>query len=274
MTHPLVSQLASPDPGDRRAACLAAADDPAGALLAEALGETLADPSKAVARAASDALVRIAERSGPIDAVLHRALHGSRPHARWRAAFTAARLGPPSPRLLPALVEGLASGDGDVRWASARIIVEAGRLHAEVLPLLVGLVRSGEHPVVRRMSAYALRALAPDRPEAALVLLEATADTDLHVRRASLTAMASLVAPPAPVSERLLEVLTTDPDAASRRLAAIALGELGAADPTAIPSETPDRLREAGGDAPDPDLRRAIDRALARLAAGSAEREA
>ena len=222
MTHPLVSQLASADPGDRRAACLAAAEDPAGALLTDALGDALADPSKAVARAASDALVRIAERSGPVDEVLHRALHGSRPHARWRAAFTAARLAPPGPRLLPALVEGLASGDGDVRWASARIIVEAGRLHGEVLPLLVGLVRTGEHPAVRRMSAYALRALAPDRPEAAQVLLEASADADLHVRRAALTAMASLVGPPADLIAHLLEVLTRDPDAASRRLAAIA----------------------------------------------------
>ena len=79
------------------------------------------------------------------------------------------------------MVEALHNTDGDVRWAAARVIVETGRSHAEVLPLLVGLVRGGESPVLRRMATFALRELAPDRPEAAQVLLEASRDADLHV---------------------------------------------------------------------------------------------
>jgi HEAT repeat protein len=184
---------------------------------------------------------------------------------RFGAAFTLARISPPGPRLLPALVEALSSPDGDVRWAAARLLVDAGRVHGEVLPLLTGLARGSESASVRRMATFALRELAPDRPEAASALLEAARDPDLHVRRAALTAMAALQAPPASVSAHLLGVLASDPDAASRRLAALALGEIGAGDSTCIPTETRARLREVAAQSPDMDLRRAIERAEARL---------
>lgn len=268
VTHPILTRLASSDPQERRAACQAAARDPAATLLADALGEALGDPVKGVVRAASDALVEIARSAGDVQETLRRALHSEDPGRRWGAAFTHARLEPPGPRLLPTLVEALGSRDGDVRWAATRLIVEAGRLHAEVLPLLVGLVRGGESPLVRRMATFALRELAPDRPEAARVLLEATGDCDLHVRRAAYTAMASLMAPPPDVAVRLLDTLQHDADSATRRLAALALGEIGAAAPEALPEETATRLRDAGDASQDPDLRRAVSRALARLGAG------
>ena len=268
MTHPLLDQLTSADPEARRAACLAAASDPAGVELGAALSRVLGDPVKAVGRAASDALVEIGRARGDVASVLQDALRSGDPKRRWRAAFTTARLEPPSPRLLPPLVDALGSGDGDVRWASARLLVETGRRHSEVLPLLVGLVRGGESPIVRRMATFALRELAPDRPEAARVLLEALDDSDLHVRRAAATAMASLRTPPAEVATRLLDALASDPDAATRRLAALALGELGASDPSTIPHETPSLLEAAGAEGGDPDLVRAIHRALDRLDAG------
>jgi HEAT repeat protein len=270
VTHPILERLASDDAGARRDACAAAAEDPAAALLAPALGTALGDPSKAVARAASDALVAIARRSGGVDDVLRAALHSDSAAARWGAAFTLARIEPPAPRLLPALVEALGSDDGDVRWAAARILVDLGRLHGEVLALLVGLARTGERPVLRRMAAYALRTLAPDRPEAARVLLEATRDADLQVRRAAFTALAALEAPPPEVGARLVEALRGDPDPGSRRLAALALGELGAANPRALPPAARDGLRAALGASEDADLRRAAERSLRKLE-GSAE---
>jgi HEAT repeat protein len=269
LSHPIIERLEHSDPEVRRTACQAAAEDPAATLLSEALSDTLGDPCKAVARAASDALVAIGRERGGVEPALRRALHSDDPGRRWGAAFTAARLQPPGPRLLPALVEALSSGDGDVRWAAARLLVETGRLHLEVLPLLVGLVRGSEQAVVRRMAGYALRELAPDRAEAAAVLLEATHDRDLHVRRAAFTAMASLVGPGPEVSERLLEALREDPDAATRRLAALALGELGAAQRSAAPPGIESALQAAREISGDPDLRRAVDRALERLAAGS-----
>ncbi len=271
MSHPIVERLAAANPEVRRQACADAASDPAAALLTEALAGALGDPCKSVARAASDALVRIGREvgdAGDVGACLRRALHADEPRLRWGAAFTQARLEPPSPRLLPALVEALGSPDGDVRWASARLLVETGRLHAEVLSVLVGLVRSCEHAVVRRMATFALRELAPDRPEAAAVLLEATVDDDLHVRRAALTAMASLMDPPPDVLTRLTDALASDPDAASRRLAALALGELGAASGEP-PGTLREALRAAGSGSQDADLRRAVERALARLGAGA-----
>ncbi len=267
MSHPITARLASPDPGERRAACAAAVDDPSAVLLADALAAALGDPVKAVARAASDALVAIGRRDGGVEEALRHALRSAEPSQRFGAAFTAARLDPPGPRLLPALVEALASPDGDVRWSAARLLVEAGRVHGEVLPLLVGLARVGESPVVRRMATFALRELAPDRPEAAAVLLEAVRDVDLHVRRAATTAMASLQGPPRAVGRHLLTALRSDPDAATQRLAALALGELGASAPDALPSEATALLESAAASGEDADLRRAAERALARLRA-------
>lgn len=268
MSHPVLERLASADPAERAAACRAAAEDPAGSLLAGALAGALGDPAKSVVRAASDALVAIHRAAGEGSGVkesVRGALRGEAPAERWGAAFTLARIEPPGPPLLPALVEALGSGDGDVRWAATRLLVETGRLHAQVLHLLVGLVRADEHAIVRRMATYALRELAPDRPEAAYVLLEATADSDLRVRRAAFTAMASLLHPPPEVAERCLAALAEDGDAATRRLAALALGEIGAADRSALPAGAAERLQGAASGGDDADLRRAAARALARL---------
>lgn len=265
MSHPLVARLASGDAEERARACREAADDPAATLLAPALARALGDPSRAVARAASDALVAIERRAGGTLEAVRAALHGPAPAARVGAAFTLARLEPPAPRLLPALVEALSSRDGDARWAAARILVEMGRLHAEVLPVLVGLARTGADAVVRRMAAYALRSLAPDRPEAARVLLEATRDADVHVRRAAFTALAALLDPPPEVAARLVEALAADPDPASRRLAALALGELARTAPGAVPPRAAREALARARDADDADLRRAAERSLAKL---------
>jgi HEAT repeat protein len=265
MSHPLVQRMQHADPEERRAACLAARDDPAASLLAEALGHALGDPVKAVARAASDALVEIGRRDRHVDTVLRDALRSESPRRRFTAAYTSVRLQPPTPSLLPALLEALGSTDGDVRWAAAKILVDLGRLHGEVLGVLVGLLRAGDDAVVRRMAAFCLRELAPDRPEAAGVLVLATQDPDLHVRRAGLSALAGLMDPPPEVWDRLLEVLSKDEDPAARRIAAVALGELGAANSRALPTPARDRLRALAVEACEPDLRRAAQRALARL---------
>jgi HEAT repeat protein len=253
------------DPAERRAACLAAADDPAAALLADALGHALGDPVKAVARAASDALLEIGRRERHVDSVLRDALRSDSPRRRFGAAYTSARLQPPTPSLLPALLEALGGGDGDIRWAAARILVDLGRLHCEVLGVLIGLLKGGEDAAVRRMAAFCLRELAPDRPEAASVLLASTYDPDLHVRRAGLSALAALLDPPPEVWERLLEALHKDEDPAARRIAAVALGELGAGKTGSFPEAVRDGLRALASQASQADLRRAAERALARL---------
>ena len=81
------------------------------------------------------------------------------------------------------------------------------------------------------MALGGLRELAPDEPAVARTLLAASRDGDLGVRRAALTALAALEAPPPAVRERLVETAASDPDAATRRLAEVALGVLGGARP-------------------------------------------
>jgi HEAT repeat protein len=227
VTASLAERLASADPEQRAAAAREAAADPAASLYLEPLARALADADKRVARAASDALAAMARREPRVLEGVRAALRAAPPGRRFFAAMTCARLEPPGPRLLPGLVEGLAHRDGDVRWSAARLLVETGRLHGEVLGLLLGLVGSGD-PEARRMAAYALRALAPDLPEAAGALLAASRDADTQVRRAAFTAMAALVDPPAAVRARLAEAGASDPDAAARRLAERALALLAA----------------------------------------------
>lgn len=231
MTHPLVAQLADPQPAARAGACRAIAADPAGALLVEPLADALGDPERAVAKAAADALVALARGSEGVPPLLRAALRrrgdGAPARGRVHAALALARLEPPDPGLLPALVEGLGARDGDVRWASARVLVDLGRLHPQIVGVLVGLVRGADDAAARRMAAFALRELAPDHPETARALLDATGDDDRHVRRAAVTALAGLLDPPPAVAARLA-ALRADPDPTLARLAALALERLPA----------------------------------------------
>lgn len=223
MTHPVVARLRDPDPAVRREACRAAADDPSAVLLIDDLGVALADSNSSVWRAASDALAKLAPDHREVAELLRRGLRGDDPRLRFGAALTKARLAPPEPGLLPALVEALASNDPDVRWTAARILVDLGRLHQEALPVAVALARTDPSPEVRRMALFCLRELAPDDPVTVDTLLESSRDADLLVRRAALTSMAGLQAPPPKIAERLAQAVEAEPDAATRRLAAAAL---------------------------------------------------
>ncbi len=270
MSHSVIERLRSNDPAERRAACRAAVDDPSVALLLPGLGEALGDPEKSVVREASNALVAMGRDVPETHSVLREALRSGDPRRRWGAAFTSARLAPPDPSLLPALVEAMGSPDGDVRWAAAKILVEMGRLHPEVLGVTIGLVRAAEQPVVRRMATFCLRELAPDDPRAAAALVSASRDRDVHLKRAACMALGVVLDPPPVVPERLLQALTDDPDPVTRRLAALALGELGARNPAALPARARTALHQAERKAEDGDLRTAAGRALKRLEHASA----
>lgn len=268
MSHALLARLRGADPAERRAACEAAARDPSPGPLLPALGRALGDADRAVARAAFHSLVELGRSHREADRVLDEALRSDSPVRRVRAALAWAELAPPTPKLLPALVEGFSSPQGDLRWSAARVLVDAGRLHAEVFRLLLGLTRRENAAPARRMALFCLRELAPERPEAAQALLAASRDDDLALRRGALAAMAALDDPPPEVGARLAEVFRSDPDGPSQRLAASALGELGARAPAALPEGARAALRAARDGASDPDLSRAADRALERIRTG------
>jgi len=261
LTPPLIERLKSPDPETRLRACRAAAEDPAAVLFADALAKALGDPVKAVAAAASEALATLA-RDHDVTDVLHAALHAGEPLRGLWAALTLARLEPPGLRCLPALVEGLGLHDTKLRWRAARTLVQCGQLHTEVRPLLIGLSRSDERPVVRRMARHCLRELAPDDPSATDALLEGTRDPDVPARRAAYAALTALLDAPAEVLDALGEALSAEPDPACRRIATAALGAVGGAAPDPVLAA----LRRASQDPDDADLRRGAARALDRIA--------
>ncbi len=262
MSHPLLARLRSRDPAERRDACLAAPDDPAAVLLVDALVPLLGDPVRAVWRAASDALVAIGARDAGVWRALRATLVHPDPRTRRVAALTGARLAPRELRLLPPLVEALGSDDGYLRWGSARALALLGRTQGEVHPLLLHIAQADPNPVARRMAAFCLRDLAPDDPRTATALVAASRDAELRVRRAALSALASLLDPPRAVEERLREALEGDADGASRRIAAAVLRSLGASEPDFVGDRTRAALERARDESPDPDLRRAATRAL------------
>jgi len=265
VSHPIVERLRSRDPDERRAACRDAISDPAATLLVDALGEALGDPEKAVARAASEALARLAREVDNVEEVVHRALRSNDASRRWHAVLVSSRIEPPSPRLLPPTVEGLASEESNVRWTAARLLVEAGRVNPEVLPLVIGLVRGGESARVRCMAVYCLRELAPELPESAVALLDATRDSEILVRRAALTALAGLTDPTPDVFDRLSEVMEEPGDARSRRISAHALGALGAVSGARLSQTSLRTLRGIAATESDRALQAAARRALNRV---------
>ncbi len=222
----------------------------------------LRDSTAAVVLAAAHALARIGRRDPAVRGLLLDRLRGPDPTLRRGAALALARLEPPSPRLIPPLVEGLASPSPELRWEAARTLVEVGRLHAEVGPLLAGLARTAPAAPIRAMAVHALRALAPDAGEVADCLLAAAGDPETEVRRAALAALSGLP-PSRRVEERLLRALREDPDARCRALAAAALGAVDRP-PGAPPGAIADGLERATRD-PHPAVARAATRALERL---------
>ncbi len=263
MSHPLLERLRSPDPDERCAACREIGEDPAAILLVEGLAGALGDPVKAVSQAATDTLLKLGQVHDVIP-TLRNALRDGDPMRRLDAALALGRLAPPHMRLVPALVDGLGLDDAKRRWWATKLLVETGRLEPEVLPILLGLSRGDERPVVRRMARHALRELSRDDPDAARALVEATRDPDVAARRAGYAALAAVLAPEPSVIDRLSEALDSEPDPASRRIATVALAELASRDASVIQEATV-RALETARSSPDEDIRRGARRALAVL---------
>jgi HEAT repeat protein len=265
VTHPLIERLRSSKPDERISACRDAVEDPSAIVLIDALGEALGDPVKAVARAASDALAHLAGEIDGVEPVVRLALRSDDASRRWHAALTSARIEPPALRLLPPIVEALASCEGDVRWMAARLLVETGRLNPEVLPLVVGLVTGGESADVRRMATHCARELGPERPESTRALLEGTRDSDRSVRHAALTALAGLTDPSREVFDRLMEVIADPSDAPSRKIAAYSLGALVREHADEFSKASIAALGQIAKTDPDLDLRSVVERTLEQL---------
>lgn len=177
-------------------------------------------------RACDEAALRLRDEPGLRDALRER-LRDPRPLARFAAVFVLFHAERPTLRLLPALLDSLELADGDARWQATQMLAALGRLHGEVLPVLLAEARGAASPSRRRMALYALRELAPERDETAAIFLAALEDGDGHVRRAALSCFAKLSDPPRALAERALELARGgDPDPRMARIAAVILPDL------------------------------------------------
>ena len=198
------------------------ASDSSSALLAR-----LASPDRAEQRRACDEALSRLGGEPELHEMLRDALREASPGARFAAAWVLFHAERPTLRLLPALLDALELADGDVRWQAVQMLAALGRLHGEVLPVLLAVARGAGSPLRRRMALYALRELAPEREETAAVLLGALDDGDGAVRRAALSCFAKLSDPPLALAERALELARgADPDPRMARIAAVILPDL------------------------------------------------
>jgi HEAT repeat protein len=229
----------------------------------------LASPDRAEQRLACDeAALRIRSEPSLRDA-LRELLRDSRPQARFAAAFVLFHVERPTLRLLPALLDSLELADGDTRWQAAQMLAALGRLHGEVLPVVLAEARGATSPSRRRMALYVLRELAPERDETGAAFLAALDDADGHVRRAALSCFAKLTDPPRALVERALALANgADPDPRMARIAAVILPDLIRFHPElrAQAERTLDSLERAS----DPSLARAAVAARQRLTPAAA----
>jgi HEAT repeat protein len=231
-----------------------------------ALLERLASDDRAEQRRACDEAAARVPREPALRDALRERLADPRPHARFAAAFVLFHAERPTLRLLPALLESLELADGDARWQAAQMLAALGRLHGEVLPVLLSEARGARAAMRRRMALYALRELAPERAETAQVFLAALDDADGHVRRAALSCFAKLSDPPRALAERALALARgADPDPRMARIAAVVLPDLVRFHPELRAGVT--ALLDSLEHADDPSLVRAAVAARQRLAA-------
>jgi hypothetical protein len=192
----------------------------------EALLAALGDARKAVQRPAAEALAAHARRSPEVRSRVAALLASEEPRRRWGAAYALAAAEASPADAVPALLEALASPDGDLRWASARIVVRMTRAMPalrEALRALAGGADAGG----RKMALYCLRDVAVREAASDAAATAALADGDPAVRLAALAALPA-VTPDAAAAARRATALLADGDGGVRRAAAVCLGLLAA----------------------------------------------
>ena len=223
----------------------------------------LASEDRTEQRRACDAAAALLKVEPRFQSILNRLLQDGTPRARFSAAWVLFQTSGPTLRLLSPLLDSLESSDGDVRWSATHMLATLGRMHGEAVEVLLHVARTGDSARRRRMALYAVREVAPDRPETRAAVLDALDDDDPGVRRAALTSLAKLSEPDAACLLRALDALDQEDDPAMRRIAAVLIPDLV--------RHHPERRTEARGHlesvrrSDDPALARAAEAALTRL---------
>jgi len=230
----------------------------------DALIACLGANRKIVQRRASEALAGLTANNTGIVEKLRTALGHSDARMRWGVAYALGLIDDALDlRAMPALLEALASSDGDVRWAAAELVVRLGKTHREAVGAqLLTLARDGNLNA-RKMALYGLR----DVGGASDQLLDAAehccAQNHSLLKMAALSLISHISAGQR-ASALAIRLLQDDPDEGVRRCAAVALGHIGDRSP-----QVKQALVEAASIDGDIYLKRAAQAALARLDAAS-----
>jgi HEAT repeat protein len=226
----------------------------------EALIENLASESKTVARHAAGAIATLGRSNPAIVTLLLDLLGASDATTRWTAAYALGLIdGALDLRAGPALIEALASNDGDVRWAALDLIVRLGRRFPDAIRASL-LALQPDDTNRRKMSLYALRDLGLRDSDVLAAIRDASASTDRHVRFAALAFIRESAGTMPGCVDIVLGCLDSDPDEGVRRAAAGILGYLQDRSERVLT-----RLHEAAVAPHDASLRKAARQTLARL---------
>jgi HEAT repeat protein len=217
--------------------------------------DQLGHARKAIQRPAAERLADAAREDAAVRPRLVAMLASAEPRRRWGAAYALARLEPAPIEAMPALLDALGSADGDVRWASVRLLTRAVQHVPRLIEDVRVLLRSSS-ALQRKMALYCLRDVG-DGSEPGL-LAAALADAESPVRLAAMSAAAALLPRTAATAE-LVVPLVGDSDAGVRRAAAATLGQIG------VRTDSVVGALERAGASGDPALERAAAQALTRL---------
>ncbi len=227
----------------------------------EALIENLASESKAVARHASGAIATLGRSNPAIVTRLLDLLGASDATTRWTAAYALGLIeGALDLRAGPAVIEALASHDGDVRWAALDLIVRLGRRFPDPIRASLLALQPGGDANRHKMSLYALRDLGLSDSDVLAAIRDASASPDRHVRLAALAFIRESGGTMPGCVDIVLRCLDADPDEGVRRAAAGILGYLQDRSERVLA-----RLHEAAAAPHDASLRKAARQTLARL---------
>jgi HEAT repeat protein len=121
------------------------------------------------------------------------------------------------------------------------------------LPKLIAGLKSPDW-AERFQAAYLLGQLEPQAALAVNPLVDTLLDGDMHVRKMAVVALGDIGAEAAPAVSALGRILRNDPEETVRRRAAVALGEIGAQEAIAVledacSQDESDEVREVAVDA-------------------------
>jgi HEAT repeat protein len=216
---------------------------------------------KIIQRQAAEALAAAAPTHPHIVDAVRLALAHPESRTRWGAAYALGLIDDALDlRAIPALLEALASSDGDIRWAAAELVVRLGKNDRETIGnQLLALSREGNLNA-RKMALYCLRDIGGNPQELLAAAEQCCAESHSLLKMAALSLISHLDNAGERAADLAIRLLTSDSDEGVRRCAAVALGHIGDRSPRVI-----EALQTAANNNGDVYMMRAAHAALMRL---------